>query len=90
MSFENIIKDGNFYQASTGDYGFRILTGTDVSATGESFRSIQVLNQATLSTTTSVGDAIPDTVTLKAGTIILGKFDSITMASGKVIAYLAS
>jgi hypothetical protein len=90
MSFENIIKDSNFYQTSTGDYGFRILSGTDTSTVGESFRSIQVLNQCVLSTTTSVGDAIPNTITLKAGTVIFGKFDSITMVSGKIIAYLAS
>jgi len=42
MSFENIIKDGNFYQASTGDYGFKLISAGE-TVTG-SFRSIQVLN----------------------------------------------
>ena len=25
MSYETIVKEGNFYQSATGDYGFRLL-----------------------------------------------------------------
>ena len=42
-----------------------------------------------MTTTTSVGDALTS-VTLTEGTIVFGKFDSISVASGKVIAYKAS
>jgi len=98
MSFENIIKDGNFYQASTGDYGFRILTGNsganppteEVSVAGESFRSIQALNSAVTVEATSVnGDHLTGQVIPKGG-VILGKFTSITITNGTAIAYLAS
>jgi len=88
MSFENIIKDGNFYQASTGDYGFRVLT-SETSVAGESFRSIQALNAVATVTATSVnGDNLSGQVIPKGG-VILGKFTSITV-TGTVIAYLAS
>ena len=96
MSFENIIKDGNFYQASTGDYGFRILTGnsgtptSETSVAGESFRSIQALNSTVTVTATSVnGDNLSGQVIPKGG-VILGKFTSITITDGTAIAYLAS
>ena len=89
MSFENIIKDGNFYQASTGDYGFRVLTDA-TSVSGESFRSIQALNAVATVTATSVnGDNLTGQVIPKGG-VILGKFTSITITDGTAIAYLAS
>mgnify|MGYP007131625841 CR=1 FL=1 len=88
MSFENIIKDGNFYQASTGDYGFRVLKNA-TSVSGESFRSIQALDESATVTATSVnGDNLTSQVIPKGG-VILGKFTSITV-TGTVIAYLAS
>ena len=91
MSFENIIKDGNFYQASTGDYGFKLISAGE-TVTG-SFRSIQVLNSnAELTAVCAVGDSITTNLTIPKGAVILGKFTSITLSasSGKVIAYLAS
>ena len=88
MSFESIVKDGNFYQSSTGDYGFRVLTNA-TSVTGESFRSIQALDESATVTATSVnGDNLSGQVIPKGG-VILGKFTSITVV-GTVIAYLAS
>lgn len=91
MSFENIIKDGNFHQTATGDYGFRLLTGTAASVTGESFRAIQIISTtAELDATSAVGDSIANTLSLPQGTVIYGKFTAITMSTGTVIAYLAS
>lgn len=88
MSFENIIKDGNFHQSSTADYGFRVLTDA-TSVTGESFRSIQALNAAAVVTAASaVGDGL-NGHTIPKGGVVLGKFTSITVV-GTVIAYLAS
>lgn len=99
MSFESIVKDGNFYQASTGDYGFRILTGNSgaspdpivgTSVAGESFRSIQALNSVVTVTATSVnGDNLTGQVIPKGG-VILGKFTSVTITDGTAIVYLAS
>lgn len=88
MSYENIVKDGNFYQTATGDYGFRFLEAGDNSPIGESFRAIQVIEGAVVSTSTVVGDALVN-VGLSEGTIVFGKFDRVTCVSGKVIAYSA-
>lgn len=91
MSFENIIKEGNFHQTATGDYGFRLLTGTAASVAGESFRAIQIISTtAQLDATSAVGDSITNDLALPQGTVIYGKFTAITMTSGTVIAYLAS
>ncbi len=88
MSYENIVKDGNFYQSATGDYGFRLLEGGDSSAADESFRAIQAIEGAVVTTTTAVGDAVTN-LGLGEGMIIYGKFDSVSCVSGKVIAYSA-
>ena len=87
MSYENIVKEGNFYQTATGDYGFRVVAGG--ASTSDSCRAIQALEDSVVTTTTSVGDALAS-VTLTEGTIVFGKFDSVAVASGKIIAYKAS
>lgn len=88
MSYETIVKEGNFYQSATGDYGFRLLSSGASSTAGESFRSIQALEDSVVTTTTQAGDALTS-VTLTEGTVVFGKFDSVAVASGKVIAYKA-
>jgi len=86
MAYENITKDSNFYQSVVGDYGFRVLDAADSSTSGETFRAIQALEGSSVTTTTSVGDPL-SSVTLAEGSIVYGKFDSITCNSGKIIAY---
>jgi hypothetical protein len=88
MAYETIVKEGNFYQSATGDYGFRLLEAGESSVAGESFRSIQALEGAVVTTTTQVGDALTG-AGLGEGTIIYGKFDSVSCISGKVLAYKA-
>ena len=88
MAYETIVKEGNFYQSATGDYGFRLLEAGESSVAGESFRSIQALEGAVVTTTTQVGDALTS-LGLGEGTIIYGKFDSVSCISGKVLAYKA-
>ncbi len=88
MSYETIVKEGNFYQSATGDYGFRLLSGGDSSTAGESFRSIQALEDSVVTTTTQAGDALTS-VNLTEGMTVFGKFDSVAVASGKVLAYKA-
>lgn len=86
MSYENITKDGNFYQAVTGDYGFRLLETGESSVAGESFRAVQALEGSSITTTTQVGDALT-AVSLAEGSVVYGRFDSVSCISGKVIAY---
>lgn len=86
MGYENITKADNFYQTAAGDYGFKHLSGT--GSTTDSCRAIQALEDTVLTTTTSKGDALTS-ITIPKGSVIFGKFDSITLASGRVLAYLA-
>jgi hypothetical protein len=88
MSYETIIKERNFYQTSTGDYGFRLVSSTFSQPAGESYRALQIIADATVTTTTLVGDGLTSEA-LTAGTIIYGKFDTVSVASGKLIAYKA-
>ena len=86
MAYENISKEGNFYQTSTGDYGFRVVDSSFSQPSGEAYRALQVLDDAVVTTTTQVGDALSSEA-LSAGTIVYGKFDTVSVASGKLIAY---
>ena len=86
MSYENITKDGNFYQSVTGDYGFRLLETGESSVAGESFRAVQALEGSSITTTTQVGDDLT-AVSLAEGSVVYGRFDSVSCISGKVIAY---
>jgi hypothetical protein len=87
MAFENITKDGNFNQAAVGDYGFRYLTTSE--STSDSCRAIQALEDSSVTTTTTSGDALTEVI-IPTGTVVWGKFDSVSVVAGKVIAYKAS
>jgi len=89
MSYENINKEGNFYQTSTADYGFRIVDSSFSQPSGEAYRALQVLSDAVVTTTTNVGDSLSSEA-LIAGTVIYGKFDTVSVSSGKLIAYKAA
>lgn len=89
MSYENISKEGNFYQTSTADYGFRVVDSSFSQPSGEAYRAIQVLADAVVTTTTTMGDALT-AESLVAGTTIYGKFDTVSVSSGKLIAYKAA
>ena len=80
MSYETIVKEGNFYQTSTGDYGFRLVSSTFSQPAGESYRVLQILSDASVTTTTLTGDALT-AVDLSAGTMIYGKFDTVSVSS---------
>lgn len=89
MSYETIVKEGNFYQTTTADYGFRLLTNGTASDPSDSFRSVQALEDSVITTTTTVGDALTS-LSISEGTIVYGKFDTVRCDGGKVIAYKAS
>jgi len=86
----NLYSTSDFQKLSFGDNGLRYLVASGTSAVGESFGAIQVLEAAVLSCDSNAagGDASLTSVSLPGGTIIYGNFDSISVASGKIIAYL--
>lgn len=76
----------------TGLQGGTVIAGTDATTppAGKNFMAILVINNAVIAALTS--NLVADTglvgLTINAGTIIYGRFTSITLTSGKVIAYV--
>ena len=81
---------GDFQSAAFGHKGLRILGSGESSAGGEKFLAIQVTADAQIDFTSSAGagDTTITNLTLEAGMVIYGNLTSITVDSGKVIAYM--
>jgi len=77
-----------FYNASAnkmsfGDYGFDIISsGTSTAG----YRILIALEESELTFTNDL-DGLTDTITIPAGFELYGVFSSVTIVSGKVIAY---
>lgn len=86
----NLYSTADFQKLSFGDNGLRLLSTGESSAGGESFGAIQIIDSAVISCDSNAagGDASLTSVSLFAGTIIYGNFDSISVTSGSIIAYL--
>ena len=73
--------------SSMGQSGGKYIANTDATTpeTGYTFVAIQAIEDAVV---TLVGNITGITsVTLSAGSVIYGRYTSVTLASGKVIAY---
>jgi len=79
-----------FQKVSFGDYGLRILSSGETSVANEAFAAIQVLADCVVSFTnnTDGGDTTITSLSLSAGQAIYGNFEDISVASGKILAYL--
>ena len=83
----NITKDRNYYQSSMGDFGFRKLGAGDTTPSGETYRVILCLQEASINADSDVGDSLVGQV-LPTGMQILGKFNEVSCYQGVVLAYL--
>jgi len=83
----NITKDRNYFQASMGDFGFRKLGPNDSTPQGETYRVIVCLQEASINTTSLVGDSLTGQV-IATGATIFGKFTSVSCYQGVVLAYI--
>jgi len=72
---------------SFGQFGFTTISDTNAHA--GTFVAIKAVDaDAVISTaTSSIGDNLPASMTVLEGDVIYGAFSSITLASGKVLAY---
>lgn len=87
MAFNTIVREQDFYASSFAEYGFRVVDSSFSQPSGESYRAITVAQDATVTVVSDSGDSFTSKV-LPAGLTIYGKFTSITVASGLVIAYI--
>lgn len=85
MGYSNLANPGNYQQAAFGQKGFEYLASGNVAG---NFNAVQVIADATVSVVASNGDNLTN-VDLPAGMTIVGRFTSVTISSGKVLAYIA-
>ena len=88
MAYENVNATPNFQRQVLGQKGFRKLRTGSASISGEFYRAITVLADASITLTSEAGDDLT-TETVAAGITIYGLFSSITIVSGDVLAYIA-
>lgn len=88
MSYVNLTNPANYQLQDFGQMGFRLLTPISTPVSGEMYRTIYVLQDAVVSALTEKGDDIVSKPLL-AGTTLHGLFNSVSVTSGRVLAYMA-
>jgi hypothetical protein len=81
------LRTTDILETSIGSYGGKYIANTNATTpdAGRRFVAIQVITDCVI---TLVGNITGiTTVALTAGTIIYGRYTSVTLASGRVIAY---
>jgi hypothetical protein len=88
MSYVNLNNPANFQLQEFEQLGFRYIVTGRPTISGETYRTIFVLADAVVTATCPNGDSL-SSETLVAGTIIHGFFESVSVASGSLLAYKA-
>ena len=84
----NFTSTGDFQNAAFAQEGFRVIDNTFSQPAGEEYIAIYCLAVATnVTTTTQSGDALGG-VDLAQGMIIYGDFQTVSVGTGTVIAYI--
>ena len=84
---KKVIATGDYNAASFGQNGFRVVDSGGGTEANEIYVAIQVIADAVVTTTTDYGDALSST-SISAGTVVFGVFNTITVDSGTVLAYI--
>jgi hypothetical protein len=86
--YANINNPANFQLQDFAQFGFRVITTDFIPVSGEQYRTLYVLQDAVVTATTQKGDDITSKAIL-AGTLLHGLFNSVSITSGRVLAYAA-
>ena len=86
--YVNLNNPANFQLQEFEQLGFRYIVTGRPTISGETYRTIFVLADAVVTATCPNGDSL-SSETLVAGTIIHGFFESVSVASGSLLAYKA-
>jgi hypothetical protein len=87
MAYNTIIRTQDYQASSFGEYGFRLVDNSFSQPSGEKYRVLFIIDDAVVTTTTTVGDALT-AEPFQSGSYIYGKFDTVSVSSGAVIAYI--
>ena len=88
MSYVNLNNPANFQLQEFEQLGFRYIVSGRPSIGGETYRTLFVLEEAVVTTTSLEGDSF-SSETLAAGTVIHGFFSGVSTTSGALLAYKA-
>lgn len=78
----------DFMKASFGGYGSEYIVTGETGTADVQYKAITVLETASLTLTQTDGDATLTTIPVPAGITIFGSFLTISVVSGKVLAYI--
>lgn len=86
----DLFYSGNYQKAAFGEFGLRIISSGGTSTVGEKYNAIQAVEDTILTCTNGAtgGDTSITSLELVTGMIIYGTFHTISVASGKIIAYI--
>jgi|DEB0MinimDraft_10_1074344.scaffolds.fasta_scaffold118520_2 hypothetical protein len=87
MSFNTIVRNQDFQASSFGEYGFRLVESGFSQPAGEVYRAITFVEDSIVTVTCGSGDGLT-AETFAAGLTIYGKFNTISVSSGRLIAYI--
>lgn len=87
MAYNTIVRDQDFQASSFADYGFRLVEAGFSKPAGEVYRALTFIEDSVITTTNDNGDGLTSE-TFPAGLTIYGKFNTISVASGRVLAYI--
>lgn len=80
----NLFRNGDANLQAFGQAGFDYATTGTINA--HTYIAITALEAATINATSEVGDSL-SSVAIPAGVTVYGRFSSITVSSGKILAY---
>jgi len=87
MSIQRLQHTSEHRLQTFGQAGFELITSASGATPGD-FVAITALEDVSVTTVSAtVGDDLGSAVTIPKGLTIYGKFDSITISAGKLIAY---
>lgn len=87
MSYNTIVREQDFFASSFGEYGFRLIETGFSQPAGEVYRAITFVQDSVITVTSAEGANLTSE-TFPAGLTIYGKFNTVSVASGRVIAYI--
>jgi len=88
MAYENVNATPNFQRQVLGQKGFRKISTGGSGTAGEHYRAITALDYTTITVSSESGDDL-SSVEIPAGVTIYGLFDSVSVTTGLVVAYIA-
>ena len=88
MAYENVNATPNFQRQVLGQKGLRLIGAAGTGQAGEFYRAITAADDAVISATAEAGDSLVS-VTIPAGVTVYGLFSTLSVTSGKIIAYIA-